>query len=739
MRKLIVFIVLLSIGFAGQAQQIMKVYSNGSTSNYPLTDSDTLYFSNDQSELFLDQSGTITNWFVTELDSICFVPATANTVYIRYNGSTVEVVNPLMAAGVDVAVTNADVVVTATTTLKDINYVISGATTDGFLKFYSDKRFNIILNGVEIKNPAGPAINIQSSYKVRVTTVFGTINKMEDGATYDPALVIGAFTEDQDGCFFSNGDLDFLGQGSLEITGLGTAQHALRSDDKIEIHEGILTIIGSKNDGIHAKDGFYMYNGDVTVHSESDGIEGADGVVEIYGGLLSVFSTSADVAGISCDSTFLVAGGNLTVQVQGAASKALSSLQDMTITGGEIDIQTSGGVSLTPELSGNNVSYCTGLRSQSDLYINGGSITMNGTGISNRGISVDSLLQINAGTITIVLSGNGATYTNTAGTLDAHHAACIKVDQSCQLLGGIISLTSSGKGGKGVSVDGITTIGSLSSGPDLTISTMGTAITISSGNTDEAKGIKGNGAILINGGTTTISSANDGVKSGNSITVNGGSLIVAQSYESIEAKYVTITGGSVNVTATNDALNTSAGSDVEANDGSLLLIQGGYIVASASNGDPVDSNGNITMTGGTLIAHGPQSSPEVGIDVNGTFAMNGGFMVVSGTNSNMTEGPANSSTQKGLILKTSQNQTANTIFHIEDASGNEIVSFSPIRPYASIVFSSPQLTTGTSYKVYVGGTYSNGAQNGLYQGGSYSPGTLKTTFTLSSTVQNVSF
>jgi len=221
--------------------------------------------------------------------------------------------------------------------------------------------------------------------------------------------------------------------------------------------------------------------------------------------------------------------------------------------------------------------------------------------------------------------------------------------------------------------------------------------------------------------------------------VNGGSLIVAQSYESIEAKYVTITGGSVNVTATNDALNTSAGSDVEANDGSLLLIQGGYIVASASNGDPVDSNGNITMTGGTLIAHGPQSSPEVGIDVNGTFAMNGGFMVVSGTNSNMTEGPANSSTQKGLILKTSQNQTANTIFHIEDASGNEIVSFSPIRPYASIVFSSPQLTTGTSYKVYVGGTYSNGAQNGLYQGGSYSPGTLKTTFTLSSTVQNVSF
>lgn len=740
MKKGIVLVALLIIALAGQTQQIMKVYSNGASTSYAVTDSDTLYFSTDQTNLFLNQEGTITGWVVAEVDSICFSPAVDNNIYIHFNGSGVDVINPLESSGVTVGVTGQDVIVNSLTTLKDITYILSGTTADGFVKFYSDKRFNIVLNGVEITNPNGPAINIQSDNRIRVSTVLGTISKLEDGATYDAAVEVGGVIEDQDACFFSNGDLVFWGQGRLEITAHGTDQHALKSDDIIEVREAELAIMAAVKDGIHGKDGFYMYGGTVEVHSSSDGIDGDAGVVEVYGGNLTVFSTSADVAAVTCDSTLTIAGGILNLQVQGNASKALSSAQTMRILNGTTTITLSGGVALTASGSGNSVSYCTGLRSQSDMTIDGGTISITGTGVSNRGISCDSTLTCKDADITITLSGNGTTYTNTSGQADSHHAACISVDLACNLESGTLQLTNSGKGGKGISSDGTVMIGSaIGDGPGLTIATTGTSITISNGNTDEAKGIKANGAITFINGTTTIQSANDGVKSDISVTVQGGNLTITQSYESIEAKNITISGGVVNATATNDGLNATIGTEAEANDGSLLLITGGTIYLSASNGDPVDSNGNITMTGGLLIAHGPQSQPEVGIDVNGTFAMNGGFMIVSGTNSNMTEGPANSSSQRSVIFKTSQSQSANTIFHVEDSNGNELVSFAPVRPYASMVFSSPQLVSGGTYKVYTGGSYSNGAQNGYYQGGNYTAGTLKTTFTSSSVTQTVNF
>jgi hypothetical protein len=52
---------------------------------------------------------------------------------------------------------------------------------------------------------------------------------------------------------------------------------------------------------------------------------------------------------------------------------------------------------------------------------------------------------------------------------------------------------------------------------------------------------------------------------------------------------------------------------------------GGMIVLNTSSGDGPDSNGNIVLTAGTVIVHGPQSQPEVGIDVNGTFTVSAGF------------------------------------------------------------------------------------------------------------------
>jgi trimeric autotransporter adhesin len=145
------------------------------------------------------------------------------------------------------------------------------------------------------------------------------------------------------------------------------------------------------------------------------------------------------------------------------------------------------------------------------------------------------------------------------------------------------------------------------------------------------------------------------------------------------------------------------------------------------------------ISGGTIVVHGPQSSPEVGMDYNGTCTVSGGFLVISGTNSNMTQAPGTASSIYSLKMVSSASIAASTLFHIQDASGNDVVTFKPVRSYYSVVLSSALITAGSSYSIYTGGSSTGINSNGLYTGGVYSGGTLKKTFTVSAKVSSVSF
>jgi trimeric autotransporter adhesin len=171
----------------------------------------------------------------------------------------------------------------------------------------------------------------------------------------------------------------------------------------------------------------------------------------------------------------------------------------------------------------------------------------------------------------------------------------------------------------------------------------------------------------------------------------------------------------------------------------VLTINGGYLALSAPAGDGIDSNGSLTITGGTLIVHGPPMQPEVGADINGDFVISGGYVVIAQINSMMVETPSNLSSQRSVLLRRNQTLSAGTLFHIEDSSGNPLTTFAPEHNYSSILVSSPDLTNGTSYRVYTGGSCSGTEEDGLYSGGTYSGGTLRTTFTSSGTVQTVNF
>jgi hypothetical protein len=107
------------------------------------------------------------------------------------------------------------------------------------------------------------------------------------------------------------------------------------------------------------------------------------------------------------------------------------------------------------------------------------------------------------------------------------------------------------------------------------------------------------------------------------------------------------------------------------------------------------------MTAGTVTVNGPTNDGNGAIDYNGTFDITGGVLIAAGS-SGMAEAPSASSTQNSVKI-TLTSQSAGTQVSIKDGSGKEIASFTPAKQYASVVISSPDIKSGSTYKVYAGG------------------------------------
>lgn len=737
-RLLLIICMFYSISLFSQEKMYIHK-SDKMTLGALLTMTDSVYFTENETIANFRIGDTLAYYPITEIDSVTFGP-NSNTIYIIYNGTDVTVINPLAFEGVAVAVEGSDVTVNATTQVQDINFDLSGTTTDGSFKIYTAKRYNLILHGVNITNPDGPAINVQSEKKTSVMLVDGTSNTLTDGLTY----ATPPNGEDQKGAFFSEAQLIFSGSGSLTINAYGSVQHGLSSDNVIEINGGVIAVSRAAKDGIHASNGFLMTAGTVYVTSSGDGIDAETANIEISGGNITTSNNSDDVKGIACDSTMLISGGIINITVTGDQSKGLKSKQAMTLSGGAITIFNSGDAVLEASGSGYDPSYCTAIKSDVDITISGADITIIATGKAGKGVSSDTSIIMTAGNLEVTASGNGATYTNTSGQADAYVSTCLSADVNIEIIGGSVTTSSSGTGGKGFSSDGSLIIGNTDSSPTIQVTTTGNRILISgsgqNANYAEAKAVKSDAAVVINNGNITIASADDGIKSETSVSISNATITITNSTEGIEAPAITFNSGNTHIKSSDDCLNATHGNGGEQDDNSLLTIAGGYVMVNTTGGDGLDSNGDVLVSGGTIIVHGPPSSPEVGIDYNGTFNMNGGFMVASGTNSNMTQAPSNSSTQYCVKAVSNQSISSSTLFHIQDASANDVVTFQPMRNYYSIVFSSSALQNGSTYSIYTGGSYSGGTvTDGYYSGGTYTAGTFKKSFTISSKITNVTF
>jgi len=238
------------------------------------------------------------------------------------NGQTI-VNNPFEEHGISVNVDKQNVTITSTTLDIEANYVLSGNTSNGFVKIYSDLRFGLVLNGVSILNPTGAAINIQSGKRVSVTLVDKTNNRLIDGGTFQ-------ITDEErmDGTFHSQGQLIFNGAGSLLI--YANDGHAIGVRDYIQINNGNITVNNATSDGIHCRDYFEMNGGNVVINAKSDGIESTNQYIIVNGGTLKIKSGNR---GLKSAGNLTIAGGRIEIE---SLDDGIYAVNNVVINRGEI-------------------------------------------------------------------------------------------------------------------------------------------------------------------------------------------------------------------------------------------------------------------------------------------------------------------------------------------------------------------------------------------------------------------
>ncbi|MBO5921483.1 MAG: carbohydrate-binding domain-containing protein [Bacteroidaceae bacterium] len=309
-----------------------------------------------------------------------------------------------------------------------VGYFVSGKSSNGSLKIYSLKKFQLMLSGVDLTNPAGPAINIQTGKTIYLTIDENTTNHLCDGATYNAPDVAD---EDQKGTLFSEGQLVFDGAGTLNITSLGG--HGVCSDDYIRIRSGNINIIQAAKDGFHTNDKFIIgrtktASPTITVNATNDGIDCGKGDVIIDAGKLEIttggeaikvsnedadplvtasatinggyikFTTTGDKSsGIKTEGAYKQTGGIIHGIVKGNGSKLVNCDNNITFTNGKL-IGFAEGTIL------NDTTSTGGIKCEGEFSIQKGTIAIECNGKGAKGINCNKAT-IKGGDITVISMG----------------------------------------------------------------------------------------------------------------------------------------------------------------------------------------------------------------------------------------------------------------------------------------------------------------------------------------------
>ncbi len=521
----------------------------------------------------------------------------------------------------------------------------------------------------------------------------------------------------------------------IDIT-LGTAIVADADSVTVDGTTATITTAGTyRVSGVLADGGLVVDAGDGTVRIILDDadISNADGAA------IAVMSAGTAVVVLAEGSTNTLTDGAAYDLPEGEdePNAALYSAADLTITG-------EGALSV----SGN---YNDGIASKDGLIIDSGAITVVAV---DDGIRGKDYVVIDGGDLDVISGGDGIKSDNEEDpergyiTIAAGEIDVISTDDGVQavtdvlITGGTLTISA----GEGAATD------ESGRGIQGDVSVVVSGGTITADAVDDA--IHSNSSVTIDDGSLTLASGDDAIHGDFFVTINGGTIIITESFEGIESEVITINDGFIDLAATDDGLNvadgTAAATDAVAAGGGpgaggpgggeeaagdyYIYINGGTLsitidTSANADGDGIDSNGNVVMTGGVVAVSGPIDTRNSAVDASGSFEVSGGLLIGTHIDGRNSEGVGTGSTQASVYLTSDSVIEAGTVVHIQTTDGQDLVTFQPVNEFDVIVFTSPDLVAGDTYEIYLGGTVSGDSATGLYEADAYDLGTLAGTAT----------
>ena len=231
--------------------------------------------------------------------------------------------------------------------------------------------------------------------------------------------------------------------------------------------------------------------------------------------------------------------------------------------------------------------------------------------------------------------------------------------------------------------------------------------------------IKSEKELNILSGNITVSANDDGIKSDYTLNIGaegttGPTINVTKATEGIEGSVVNVYSGNVCVNATDDGINAANGDIADRSTDFAYNQYGGYVYINVTNGDGIDSNGSATLSGGTLEVYAPSQGDgdpidtEYGCTFSGATVLAVGHAMMqqsySGVYAAFGGGNSGRPGFGGFGMNggsTGDIVSANSAITITDDSGNTVYTAQSKAPRNAsyVVFASPTLTSGSSYKL----------------------------------------
>lgn len=289
-----------------------------------------------------------------------------------------------------------------------------------------------------------------------------------------------------------------------------------------------------------------------------------------------------------------------------------------------------------------------GIKGAADAVITVAEVKLN-INAANDGLSCDDELNITGGTLSITAGGDAVKASPDTGDTENPDTTSLG---NVTISGGTLTLNAAEDG---IQADGDLTI----SGGTFHVKTNGGHTTALTDDSASCKGFKAGGALTVTGGTLTVDSADDALHASTDVTISGGTLTLATgddgvhadndlvigakgasststprinitaSYEGLEGTTVTVYSGDIDVAASDDGVNAASSTLGERSDKYAISIAGGDLYIDAGS-DGLDSNNDISMTGGKVEVYGADAMMDAAIDYDGTFTLSGGTLFGAG-------------------------------------------------------------------------------------------------------------